>query len=110
MKVAVHQPQYLPWIGYFDKIIKSDCFVFLDKVQYKHREFQNRNKIRSKDGWMWLTVPVISKGKGRQSIDEVEIDNSLDWQKDHCRSLQVCYGKSEYFDEYFPFFEDIQLS
>ena len=48
MIVSVHQPQYLPWLGYFDKIAKSDVFVFLDNVQYKRREFQNRNKIRVK--------------------------------------------------------------
>ncbi|MDD5348183.1 MAG: WbqC family protein, partial [Candidatus Omnitrophica bacterium] len=56
MIVSVHQPQYLPWLGFFDKIARSDCFVFLDTVQYKEREFQNRNKIRTADGWMWLTV------------------------------------------------------
>lgn len=110
MIVSVHQPQYLPWLGYFDKVIKSDCFVFLDKVQYKHREFQNRNKIRTNDGWIWLTVPVVSKGLGRQNINEVRIDNSFDWQNKHLRSLQVSYGKAKFFKDYISFFKDIYTS
>jgi len=64
MILSVHQPQYIPWLGYFDKIDKSDCFVFLDQVQYKPREYQNRNRIRTKDGWLWLAVPVKSKSLG----------------------------------------------
>ena len=107
MILSVHQPQYIPWLGYFDKIDKSDAFVFLDNVQYKPREYQNRNKIRTKDGWMWLTVPVISKGLGRQKICEVKIDNDSDWQKKHDRSLKVCYGRTRFFKDHFLFFEDV---
>ncbi|MCM8763130.1 MAG: WbqC family protein, partial [Candidatus Omnitrophica bacterium] len=106
MILSVHQPQYIPWLGYFDKIAKSDCFVFLDQVQFKEREFQNRNKIRTKDGWIWLTVPVVSKGKGRQKICDVLISNDFSWAKQHLRSLQVWYSGSEFFNEYFPFFEE----
>jgi len=57
MIIAVHQPQYLPWLGYFDKIDKADIFVLLDTVQYKKNEWQNRNKIKTAQGWQWLTVP-----------------------------------------------------
>ncbi len=105
MILSVHQPQYIPWLGYFDKIDKSDCFVFLDNVQYKPREFQNRNKIRTRDGWMWLTVPVISKGLGRQKISDVKIDNNYDWQRQHRNSLKAWYSKAEFFKDYFSFFE-----
>ena len=73
MRLSCHQPQYLPWLGYFDKINKSDIFVFLDDVQYKKREFQNRNKIRNSTGEEWLTVPVISKDKYAQKLNEVKI-------------------------------------
>lgn len=107
MIIAVHQPQYLPWLGYFDKIKKSDCFVFLDKVEYKQREFQNRNRIRTKSNWIWLTVPVVSKGKGRQLISEVRIDTGSDWQKRHWRSLNAWYGRAKAFDHYAPFFEEV---
>ena len=107
MILSVHQPQYIPWLGYFDKIDKSDCFVFLDNVQYKGREYQNRNKIRTKDGWMWLTVPIISKGPDRQKICDVKIDNDSEWQNRHWRSLTVWYGRAKFFKDRFSFFEDI---
>jgi len=107
MILSVHQPQYIPWLGYFDKIAKSDGFVFLNEVQYKDREFQNRNKIRTKTGWIWLTVPVVTKGLGRQKISEVRIDNSSAWQRKHSQSLKTCYGKTVFFERYFPFFENI---
>ncbi len=107
MIVSVHQPQYIPWLGYFDKIDRSDCFVFLDQVQYKPREYQNRNKIRTKDGSIWLTVPVISKGMGRQKICDVKIDNSSDWQKRHWQNLKTWYGRAEFFKDHFMFFEEV---
>jgi hypothetical protein len=107
MIVSVHQPQYIPWLGYFDKIAKSDSFVFLDRVQYKAREYQNRNKIRTKDGCMWLTVPVISKDKGRQAISEVLIDNEMPWKRQHLNSLKIWYSNSPHFKECFPFFEEL---
>jgi len=107
MILSVHQPQYLPWLGYFDKIAKSDCFVFLDCVQYKKREFQNRNKIRTRDGWIWLTVPVISKSKGFQLINEVLINNSIGWQNKHLKSIICCYKNAKYFNEHIGFFENI---
>ncbi|MBU1869840.1 MAG: WbqC family protein [Candidatus Omnitrophica bacterium] len=106
MIVSVHQPQYIPWLGYFDKIAHSDSFVFLEEVQYKPREYQNRNRIRTKDGSIWLTVPVISKGKGRQRICDVGIDNEFDWRRQHLLSLQSFYGHARFFDKFFPFFED----
>ena len=65
MIVSIHQPNYLPWLGYFDKIIKSDIFVIFDDVQYprgKKGFFGNRNQIKTNNGKMWLTVPVIGKG------------------------------------------------
>lgn len=107
MIVSVHQPQYLPWLGFFDKIEKSDCFVYLDQVQYKSREFQNRNKIRTKGGWIWLTVPVMTKGKRGQGIGEIRMDNELDWRKQHFSSLKTWYAKAKYIDKYIHFFEEV---
>ena len=106
MIFSAHQPQYLPWLGYFDKIAKSDCFVFLDRVQYKHREYQNRNMIRARDRSIWLTVPVLSKGLRHQLISEVRIDRSVDWQGRHWKSLKAWYARAPHFKEYAPFFED----
>jgi len=107
MVLSVHQPQYIPWIGYFHKILTSDVFVYLDNVQYKPREFQNRNRIRTKDGPIWLSVPVVTKGLGRQNICDVRIDNSVDWRQEHLKSIRACYGRADFFAKYFPFFEDI---
>ncbi len=107
MIVTVHQPQYIPWLGYFDKIDRSDCFVFLDQVQYKAREYQNRNMIRTDKGPLWLTVPVVSKGRGRQKICDVMIDDNSGWRKRHWRSLQTWYGRAEFFRDYAGFFEAV---
>jgi hypothetical protein len=109
MILSVHQPQYLPWIGYFDKIRKSDAFVFLDNVQYKKREFQNRNKIRTKDGWLWLTVPVITKDRYYQKIGEVEINNETCWTAEHWKSIEHNYAKAKFFHEYRDVFEAVFL-
>lgn len=108
MILSVHQPQYIPWLGFFDKIVKSDTFVYLDTVQYKKREWQNRNQIRTKDGSMWLTVPVVSKGNGgsRQPINQVRIDNESTWASDHLKSIQCWYGKAPFFEKYISFFEE----
>ena len=87
MKIAIHQPQYLPWIGYFDKIDKADVFVLLDDVQYKKNEWQNRNRIRSSNGWQWITVPV--QHNFGEKIDQVKIDNNTHWREDHYKSLAI---------------------
>ena len=107
MILSAHQPQYLPWLGYFDKIDKSDCFVFLDTVQYKKREFQNRNKIRTKTGSIWLSVPVKTKGVSLQRLSDVRIDNEINWQKEHFNSLQTWYSSASHFNDYFPFFKTV---
>jgi len=105
MIVSVHQPQYLPWLGYFDKIIKSDAFVFLDNVQYKKNEFQNRNKIKTAKGWQWLTIPVLYHFA--QKIFEVEINQKTDWRKDHLKTLIVNYNRAPFFGDYRSYFEEL---
>ncbi|MCM8796425.1 MAG: WbqC family protein [Candidatus Omnitrophica bacterium] len=106
MIVSVHQPQYLPWLGYFHKICQSDIFVFLDNVQYKHREYQNRNRIRTSNGWMWLTVPII-KGHAYPNISEVYIDNSQGWSRKHWRAITLNYAQASFFNTYKSFFNDL---
>ena len=104
MKVAIHQPQYLPWLGYFDKMDQSDVFVLLDDVQYKKNEWQNRNKIRNSEGWQWITVPVLYDFG--QKIREVKIDTGSNWREKHIKSIELNYSKAPYFDKYFSFFKD----
>lgn len=97
MIISVHQPQFAPWLGYFAKIADADTFVLLDTVQYKKNEWQNRNKIKTSQGELWLTVPV--KYKFGQKIFEVEINNQQDWQKKQQKTLVSTYSKSRFFKE-----------
>ena len=105
MIVSIHQPQFLPWLGYFDKIASSDIFILLDNVQFKKNEWQNRNKIRTPQGWQWLTVPVLHNFG--QKISEVKINNQIKWKDNHLKTLELNYKKSPFFGKYFPFFEEL---
>lgn len=102
--VAIHQPQFLPWLGYFDKLDRSDVFCLLDTVQYKKNEFQNRNRIKTADGFQWLTVPVTYRFP--QRIYEVGVNQTVDWQRKHIRSLETNYRKAPFFDTYITRFEE----
>lgn len=105
MKVVIHQPEYLPWLGYFDKINNCDLFVVFDHVQYQ-RGFINRNKIKTPQNWQWLTVPIVHKFH-RSPITEVKINNQLDWRKDNQQALVHNYGQAPYFKKYSDFFKDV---
>ncbi|MBU4343802.1 MAG: WbqC family protein [Desulfobacteraceae bacterium] len=108
MIVAVHQPQYLPWLGYFDKIDRADIFVLLDNVQFKKNEWQNRNRIKTAQGSQWLTVPV--RYKFSQLINQVEINNRDKWQHRQRQAIISNYKKAPYWSLLEEFFEEIFLS
>lgn len=80
-------------------MMQSDVFVLVDNVQFQKKEFQNRNRIRTKEGWMWLTVPVLVKRRFYQNINEVLINNNETWKKRHLRSILINYSKAPYFKE-----------
>jgi WbqC-like protein family len=105
MIVAVHQPQYLPWLGYFDKIDKADIFVLLDTVQFKKNEWQNRNKIKTAQGWQWLTVPVLYRYP--QLIHEVTINDNVSWQHKHRQAMVSNYKRAPYYKMLEDFLEGI---
>ena len=105
MLITIHQPQYLPWLGYLDKIDKADVFVLLDNVQFKKNEWQNRNRIKTAQGCQWMTVPVLYRLP--EKINEVRINNKTNWSRKHLQALITNYSKSTYFDNYKSFFEDI---
>jgi hypothetical protein len=107
MILSAHQPQYLPWLGYFHKMYKSDLFVFLDNVQYKAREYQNRNCVRTKSGSLWLTVPVLKESGPYPNISAVRIDNTQDWRKRHWMTIRTNYGHAPFFKQYSGFFEEL---
>lgn len=99
--VSIHQPAYLPWLGYFDRIRRSDLFIFLDMVQFQRNSFQNRNKIKTGNGPAWLTVPVRLKNHFETTIADIEIDETQDWRKKHLRSIEQSYSRAPDFAEKF---------
>lgn len=107
MRVAVLQPGYLPWLGFFDQELTVDKFILYDDVQYDRRGWRNRNRLKTPDGQVWLTVPVHQKGKFHQLINEVRIDNERPWKKKHLGTVEAFYKKAPYFDVLYPQFEKI---
>jgi len=107
MILTGHQCVYLPWLGLFHKIALSDAYIYLDTVQYLKKDWNNRNKIKTIQGGIWLTVPVQTKGKFNQTLKEVQIDNSVNWRKKHWQSIRLNYSKAPYFNRYAGFFEEI---
>lgn len=97
MIVAIHQPNFIPWIGYFAKIEASDIFVILDDAEYSKGSLINRNKIKINNSAHWLTVPIenvkysIEESK---NIYEIKIDNKQNWKKKHISTLKQYYNKS----------------
>ena len=109
MILSISQPAYLPWLGLFSRIKKSDVHVFLDDVQIERNtknSFTNRNKLRNKSDIFWLTVPLKSTKNGDPKILDTKIDNSQSWQKKHFNSFQSNYSKSKYFHEHEDWLKD----
>ncbi len=101
MKIAINQPTYLPWVGYFDLIDQVDLFVVLDNVQFVKQSWQQRNRIRAGNGLQWLTVPVVFRGRLGQLIKDVEIRDS-GFARDHIRAIELAYRRAPFFVQYFP--------
>lgn len=108
MIVTIHQPGYLPWIPFVEKGLRSDVYVLLDHVQFEKNSAQNRNRIKTSQGELWLTVPVSRSLK--TVINDVTIPPSAKgWNIKHRQSIEQSYGKAPFFkqvaDIVFPFFE-----
>lgn len=103
--ITIHQPEYLPWLGFFDRIYKADIFVILDDVQYQKNGFINRNKIKTAQGWQWITVPVKERSSFKK-INEVVINDQINWGKSQLKSLIYNYKRAPYFKDYIDFFEN----
>ena len=104
---AIMQPTFLPWIGYFALMDRVDLFVLLDDVQFDKRSWQQRNKIRTTQGPLWLTVPVLTKGRRDQTIREVEISSDTKFPDAMLRTIAMSYAKTPHFERYFTGFEAI---
>ncbi len=104
MIVGAHQPSFLPWLGYLDKVAKSDVFVVMDDLQYESQNFQNRNRVKLNDGAHWLTVPLL-RGEQTDRICDKRIDNTglggrHHWQRRAWRTLELHYGHAPHFAAY----------
>jgi WbqC-like protein family len=104
--VAIHQPNYLPWPGFFAKAAQADVLVLYDTVQFEKRGYTNRVQIKANDGApRWLTQPVISKGRYYQRVREVQFAEP-DWWEEHSKTLRSNYKRAPYFDRYFAELEE----
>jgi len=103
MKVAIHQPHFLPWLGYLHRMAQADLFVLLDHVQFERRNYQNRTMIRMNDEPRWLTVPVVQNSQ-KEGIVEKQIDNRVDgakwWAPNHFSTLRHAYRDAACFGTY----------
>ncbi len=107
MILSGHQPNYLPYPGLIGKIMISDKFIYVTKVQFERKSWQNRNRIKTVNGPIFLTVPTLKKGKFDQLICDVKINNDLNWRRKHFNSININYKNSKYYNRYIDFFEDL---
>ncbi len=107
MIVTVHQPEHLPWLGFFDKMRQADIMVLLDTTQFVKQDFQNRNRIKTAQGAKWLSVPVYRTGRSDQDILDVEICNERSWRHRHWGLIERSYAKAPCFDAHRDFFREL---
>lgn len=98
--VAILQPGFLPWLGFFDQMIRADHFVYYDDVQFDKHGWRNRNRIKTANGIAWLTVPVRHSGQHGQAILDTEIDHSKKWARKMIASLKQSYARSPHCERY----------
>jgi len=101
-RAAIMQPTFLPWLGYFGLMASVDLFVFLDDVQFDKRSWQQRNRIKTPNGVIWLTVPVLTKGRRDQTINEAEIQPDAKFPDAMWRTLEMSFAKAPFAGRYLP--------
>jgi len=102
--IAIHQPNFFPWLGYFNKIARSDQFVILDNVQFpkKGGTWSNRVKLSINGDAKWITMPIIRSYHGTRTYHEMQINNQDPWQSKVIKTIKANYQKSPFFKEIFP--------
>lgn len=105
-RVAILQSSYVPWKGYFDIIGSVDEFILYDDVQYSKNGWRNRNRIKTREGTAWITIPVLWSGRFGQPIREVEIGDPR-WADKHWKSIQTHYARAAWFPELAPVLADL---
>lgn len=108
MILTGHQPVYLPWLGLFHKIALADLYCYFDIAQYQTKDYNNRNRIKTHGGPIWLSVPVESKNHFEKRVGEIRIVQS-GWQRKHLKSIQIAYQKAQYFSRYMGELESLLM-
>jgi hypothetical protein len=106
MIIGILQPGYLPWLGFFEQMYRSDIFVLYDDVQYDKEGWRNRNRIKTANGVQWLTVPILMKFSDYPLITDIQINNEVNWRKKHLSSIKQNYKKAPFFKDYVDLFEE----
>ena len=107
MIITIHQPEHLPWLGFFNKLSKAEIFVILDSVPYRKNYFQNRNKIIGSNGEQYIGIPTVNVGRieGTIATTKIAIDGNAKWKTKYLNTIRMSYGKHPYFNEVFPILE-----
>ena len=105
--LVAHQPEYFPWLGFIAKAQLADVYYIVDTVQYVKEHWHSRNKIRKKDGWLWINTPVLQSKSKILMWPEAKIDNTKPWKRKQLSSIQMCYSRSKYYKEIYAELEEI---
>jgi hypothetical protein len=109
MRVGIHQPNYLPWLGFFRKITQSDIFIFLDTVQFSKNSYQNRVQVKARDQGLWLTQPVQRQGGLKRVTRDVEFA-STNWREKHLATLRQLYSKAPHYAAFIDIVSELLLT
>jgi hypothetical protein len=104
MRLGALQPGYLPWLGFFDQIARCDVFILYDELPYARDKWRNRNRIRTPQGWFWLTVPLVKRGKSHKPLRDVEISEHGNWRRHHWQTIKNHYAAAPYYRDHEAFF------
>lgn len=110
MKIGALQTAYLPWLGFFDQIYRCDLFIIYDDLQYTRKDWRNRNRIKTSQGPMWLTVPVVAESAHKKRICDIEIAPDMRWAARHWKALKTNYARAPFFSRHSHFFHDLYAS
>lgn len=104
MIITIHQPEHLPWLGFFNKLSKAEKFVILDSVPYRKNYFQNRNRIIGSNGVQFIGIPTVNIGhiEGTIATTKIAIQGNANWQTKYLNTIRMSYSKHPFFAEVYP--------